>query len=163
MVSNNNGPFDVERILVEEFTLIHDAEPGTVRSPSSMRKSTPWSTPAMVALPLCLSGGGIRSASFGLGVLQALARRKLLFNFHYLSTVSGGGYIGGWLTAWRRRMPDWRWRAGSPPTSRTCTTSLPSSRSFGPTATISPPNWERCRPTLGRWPRYTSVTCFSTG
>lgn len=49
---------------------------------------------------LCLSGGGIRSASFGLGVLQGLARWKLLRRFDYLSTVSGGGYLGGWLTAW---------------------------------------------------------------
>ncbi|HEX5327105.1 MAG TPA: patatin-like phospholipase family protein, partial [Acetobacteraceae bacterium] len=46
---------------------------------------------------LCLSGGGIRSAAFCLGVLQALARAKLLVQFDYLSTVSGGGYIGGWL------------------------------------------------------------------
>jgi hypothetical protein len=46
---------------------------------------------------LCLSGGGIRSAAFCLGVLQALARYRLLTQFHYLSTVSGGGYIGGWL------------------------------------------------------------------
>jgi hypothetical protein len=50
---------------------------------------------------LCLSGGGIRSATFGLGVLQALARFGLLGQFHYLSTVSGGGYIGSWLSAWR--------------------------------------------------------------
>jgi len=49
---------------------------------------------------LCLSGGGIRSASFALGVLQALSRKKLLTGFHYLSTVSGGGYIGGWLQRW---------------------------------------------------------------
>jgi len=48
---------------------------------------------------LCLSGGGIRSAAFSLGVLQALARKQLLTSFHYLSTVSGGGYIGGWLDA----------------------------------------------------------------
>lgn len=47
---------------------------------------------------LCLSGGGIRSAAFCFGVLQAFARRKLLHQFHYLSNVSGGGYIGGWLT-----------------------------------------------------------------
>jgi hypothetical protein len=47
---------------------------------------------------LCLSGGGIRSAAFCLGALQVLARRELLHQFHYLSTVSGGGYIGGWLT-----------------------------------------------------------------
>jgi hypothetical protein len=50
---------------------------------------------------LCLSGGGIRSASFALGVLQALAQHGLLFCFDYLSTVSGGGYIGSWLSAWR--------------------------------------------------------------
>ena len=50
---------------------------------------------------LCLSGGGIRSASFALGVLQALAQHGLLFCFDYLSTVSGGGYVGSWLSAWR--------------------------------------------------------------
>ena len=55
---------------------------------------------------LCLSGGGIRSASFGLGVLQGLARFGLLGKFHYLSTVSGGGYIGSWLSAWRRNEDD---------------------------------------------------------
>lgn len=52
---------------------------------------------------LCLSGGGIRSATFNLGVLQALARLDLLSRFDYLSTVSGGGYIGGWLKSWIRR------------------------------------------------------------
>lgn len=63
---------------------------------------------------LALSGGGIRSATFGLGVLQAMARapapaaikdrlgasavgRKLLPHFDYLSTVSGGGYIGSFF------------------------------------------------------------------
>jgi hypothetical protein len=49
---------------------------------------------------LALSGGGIRSATFNLGVLQALAELKLLRFVDYLSTVSGGGYIGSWLTAW---------------------------------------------------------------
>src|SRR5579859_799358 len=38
---------------------------------------------------LCLSGGGIRSASFALGVLQTLARYRVLQEFDYLSTVSG--------------------------------------------------------------------------
>ena len=49
---------------------------------------------------LCFSGGGIRSATFNLGILQGLARHNLLDKFHYLSTVSGGGYIGSWLSAW---------------------------------------------------------------
>jgi predicted acylesterase/phospholipase RssA len=43
---------------------------------------------------LALSGGGIRSASFCLGVLQALNTLDLLKKIDYLSTVSGGGYIG---------------------------------------------------------------------
>ena len=49
---------------------------------------------------LCFSGGGIRSATFCLGVLQGLARLTALDKFDYLSTVSGGGYIGSWLSCW---------------------------------------------------------------
>ena len=52
---------------------------------------------------LALSGGGIRSATFNLGIVQGLARHRLLTRFDYLSTVSGGGYIGAWLTAWIHR------------------------------------------------------------
>lgn len=52
---------------------------------------------------LCFSGGGIRSAIFNLGVLQGLAKHGLLNKFDYLSTVSGGGYIGSWLSAWIKR------------------------------------------------------------
>src|SRR5580698_1154136 len=53
---------------------------------------------------LCISGGGIRSATFALGALQGLAGHGLLDQFDYLSTVSGGGYIGSWLTAWIQRV-----------------------------------------------------------
>src|SRR5688572_30502793 len=52
---------------------------------------------------LALSGGGIRSATFNLGVLQALDRRRVVEHIDYLSTVSGGGYVGGFWTAWRHR------------------------------------------------------------
>ena len=52
---------------------------------------------------LCLSGGGMRSAAFALGVVQGLARHGVLGKFTYLSTVSGGGYTGGWLSAWMAR------------------------------------------------------------
>ncbi len=76
----------------------------------------------MSASAVCRSGGGIRSASFCLGVLQGLARfsikrnlnpnripalealrRSALEGLDYLSTVSGGGYIGSWLMAWATR------------------------------------------------------------
>jgi hypothetical protein len=46
---------------------------------------------------LALSGGGIRSATFCLGVLRGLASNGVLRRFDYLSTVSGGGYIGAAL------------------------------------------------------------------
>jgi hypothetical protein len=52
---------------------------------------------------LAFSGGGIRSATFNLGMLQALAELRMLRDFDYLSTVSGGGYIGGWLSKWLKR------------------------------------------------------------
>jgi hypothetical protein len=47
---------------------------------------------------LAFSGGGIRSATFCLGVMQALAEKGWLQKFHYLSTVSGGSYIGSSFT-----------------------------------------------------------------
>jgi hypothetical protein len=59
---------------------------------------------------IALSGGGIRSATFALGVLQALAHHDLLRRFDYLSTVSGGGYIGTsltWLTSKLVADHDW--------------------------------------------------------
>ncbi|MDX1546906.1 MAG: hypothetical protein R3247_07960 [Rhodothermales bacterium] len=52
---------------------------------------------------LTLSGGGIRSATFNLGLLQGLSRLHLLDRLDYLATVSGGGYIGSFWTAWRHR------------------------------------------------------------
>jgi peptidoglycan hydrolase-like protein with peptidoglycan-binding domain len=52
---------------------------------------------------LAFSGGGVRSATFNLGILQALAELRLLRKFDYLSTVSGGGYIGAWFSRWLDR------------------------------------------------------------
>jgi hypothetical protein len=46
---------------------------------------------------ISISGGGIRSATFGLGILQGLVEKNLLSKADYISTVSGGGYIGAWL------------------------------------------------------------------
>ena len=66
--------------------------------------------PAIAAPPatdnlvgLALSGGGIRSATFALGALQALHKLGLLPLFDYVSTVSGGGFTGAWWSAWLSR------------------------------------------------------------
>jgi hypothetical protein len=99
-------PFAFHEVLRDELTVIAARRnrlsadrgdlvatgPPTARAPSD----TAWQARL---LGLAFSGGGIRSATFNLGVLQALARRGLLRYVDYLSTVSGGGYIGSWLTA----------------------------------------------------------------
>ena len=56
---------------------------------------------------LAFSGGGIRSATFNLGVLQGLQELDLLSSVDYLSTVSGGGFIGSWLVANVKRSHHW--------------------------------------------------------
>ena len=53
----------------------------------------------MDAVGLAFSGGGIRSATVCLGVVQALAAKGLLAEVDYLSTVSGGGYLGTFLSS----------------------------------------------------------------
>lgn len=52
---------------------------------------------------IAFSGGGIRSASFALGAVEALSNRGALESFHYMSTVSGGGYLGAAITWLRAR------------------------------------------------------------
>jgi hypothetical protein len=54
---------------------------------------------------LAISGGGIRSASFALGVVQELSRHNVLQHFDYLSTVSGGGYLGSFLSSYLNGRP----------------------------------------------------------
>jgi hypothetical protein len=59
----------------------------------------PGDDKAIETVGLALSGGGIRSSAIGLGVLQALNHHDLIKRVDYLSTVSGGGYVGSSLTA----------------------------------------------------------------
>ena len=101
-------------MLAEEAEQVHGIKIGITRTDQSIALNE------LGSAALCLSGGGIRSASFALGVVQALATHSLcetdakasgaehsvLARFHYLSTVSGGGYCGSWLSAWRQRAQD---------------------------------------------------------
>lgn len=126
-----SAPISVSKVLIEEARQIHRCEPDKAvleaveharmeqrpgEAGAAIRPLCAWLN-SLDRSALCLSGGGIRSASFALGVLQALAAHprsangspvdkpeaSLLAKFHYLSTVSGGGYIGGWFSSWVRR------------------------------------------------------------
>ena len=50
------------------------------------------------AVGLACSGGGVRSATFSLGIIQVLADKGLIKRIDFLSTVSGGGFTGSFLT-----------------------------------------------------------------
>jgi hypothetical protein len=98
----------LHKVLEAEFTALHGELPADYPSSTepNARLKAIWAAVHGLeekSAALCISGGGIRSATFGLGVLQGLARCGLLGRFHYLSTVSGGGYIGSWLSAWIHR------------------------------------------------------------
>lgn len=87
-------------VLADEYRLIWQEEPPAGGSPREREAAYREAVLAKDQAALCLSGGGIRSAAFALGILQALSAKNLLTHFHYLSTVSGGGYIGSWLQRW---------------------------------------------------------------
>lgn len=93
--SNELAVYSTERVLLKEHRLIWPREP----QPKNLAAYFA-SVQRNEQAALSLSGGGIRSAAFALGVLQALSKKGLLTRFHYLSTVSGGGYIGSWLQRW---------------------------------------------------------------
>ena len=90
-LAEREGPWSFNEVLERELAYINRrrAALGVVPTPSTGETTA-----------LCLSGGGVRSASFCLGVVRALARKGVLKNFDYLSTVSGGGFTGGFLSRW---------------------------------------------------------------
>ncbi len=98
---SNPSSFSFGEVLAAEFQALRQRSGYTAGSyPELLRQVHAEAEPFSA---LCISGGGIRSATFALGAIQGLAEQGLLGGFDYLSTVSGGGYIGGWLTAWRHR------------------------------------------------------------
>lgn len=104
--------YDFERVLAAELDAIRRGRALRRGEESPEPEALPDRVPAGSAIRdahdarlagLAVSGGGIRSATFNLGVIQALARLGLLSRFDYLSVNSGGGYIGSWLSSWIRR------------------------------------------------------------
>ena len=117
----NHRPDEAELPYITDFQQKAEARAKELKDSGPLNEVSPHLYRWLGSLnrsALCLSGGGIRSASFALGVLQALAthprrasdnapvesaENSFLSKFNYLSTVSGGGYIGSWLSAWIMR------------------------------------------------------------
>jgi hypothetical protein len=67
-------------------------------------RSTPATAHGLAGI--CFSGGGIRSATINLGIAQALHDAGIFEHFDYMSTVSGGGYLGSSIsTLMRNKTP----------------------------------------------------------
>src|ERR1043165_2040255 len=102
---------EIEQTPDNRRRIVDEALSGAVRRIRDVRLDALYETlheadDANARTALCISGGGIRSATFALGVIQGLAGTGILEKFDYLSTVSGGGYIGSWLSSWSRRHKD---------------------------------------------------------
>ncbi|WP_158222519.1 GMC oxidoreductase [Rhodopirellula sp. MGV] len=114
IAQRRRGEFFIELDDPSEHSIDHASqETGEPQHPTGTDSSSSFSQPPnRTAFPkpladsgdwnsgvtgLALSGGGIRSATLSLGVLQSLARQHLLRRVDFMSTVSGGGYIGAFL------------------------------------------------------------------
>jgi len=106
LAPTDDAPQTAAANLAAEFCAVHDALALDAQGrPAATEADVRAAHFEAGTTALCLSGGGIRSASLCLGVVQGLARRDLLSKFDYLSTVSGGGYLGALLSAWIYRTP----------------------------------------------------------
>lgn len=89
-VLNLSGVEGVDSMNAEEARLLTARRTGKLPS---------GATEVHDAVGLAISGGGIRSATFALGVTQVLARQGVLKDVDVLSTVSGGSYLGSFISS----------------------------------------------------------------
>ena len=99
IMSTKHDACDFQSVLRSEHDAINRRRARLGRPPiQAIGAASP--EPGMYdTIGLALSGGGIRSATVCLGALQALNAFGVLQRVDYLSTVSGGGYIGSCLSA----------------------------------------------------------------
>lgn len=88
----DDGDFD--RLVAQELFPLTESEQARMVGQRWLER------PPRNLFGIALSGGGIRSATFNLGLLQGLNEVGMLRGMDYLGTVSGGGYTGGFWTRW---------------------------------------------------------------
>ncbi len=88
------------KVKVEQQTAIFNAESTAIIARREAIGKTGAAVSPVDVAGLAISGGGIRSAAFALGAVQELVNRGVMRDFDYLSTVSGGGYTGAFLSSY---------------------------------------------------------------
>lgn len=90
-----------ESIQVPDFEVVRQKELEEIvhRREQAFRRDVDPQQAGKDLVGLSLSGGGVRSAALSLGLLQTFHRRGVLPFIDYLSTVSGGGYAGAYLSS----------------------------------------------------------------
>jgi hypothetical protein len=90
----DNGPLELKAVVADEIDCVIER-----RWSMDLPEEDVYGAPLSA---LCLSGGGVRSATYCLGVLRAFAQVGILKKFDYQSTVSGGGFTGAFISRWVR-------------------------------------------------------------
>jgi hypothetical protein len=96
----SSGPKVFDEVFQSELACIgarREASPPLTPLRGISRSTGPL--PSLGLTGMALSGGGVRSATFCFGVLQAFSEAGLYQLFDYCSTVSGGGYIASSLSS----------------------------------------------------------------
>jgi hypothetical protein len=97
-MSKHSPPLTTDDVLRAEWTAIAEQRAASHRGDA-------WFADETNRCGIALSGGGIRAATIACGFVEILNRFGLLEQADYLSTVSGGGYLGGYVhsSLWRAR------------------------------------------------------------
>lgn len=93
---NANATRDFPFVFTREIEVINERRRKLERPEIPTIDVKPTTDHELVGL--ALSGGGVRCAAFCMGALQGLDSARLINRLDYLSTVSGGGYIGSAMT-----------------------------------------------------------------
>ncbi|MEM7377361.1 MAG: hypothetical protein AAF460_07635, partial [Pseudomonadota bacterium] len=103
---DKKGAYDFSDVLREELDDIAarwaQYPAGAVRTLATGPDAPHRPTVANGVVGVGFSGGGIRSATVNLGITQALHHHGVFDHIDYMSTVSGGGYLGSSLSALMR-------------------------------------------------------------
>jgi hypothetical protein len=92
--------FDFANVFAEELEEIENRWRRVYPNAPQCRSRQPTVKHGLVGI--AFSGGGIRSAAINLGITQALHDRGVFHHVDYMSTVSGGGYLGSSISALMR-------------------------------------------------------------